>query len=200
MIALIDYGAGNIFSVKNAFENLNTEIILTDDKDTILAADKVILPGVGSFSDAIYNLKKRKLENTIIDLVDMGKPFLGVCVGLQLMFEHSEEGNVNGLGIFKGKIKKFPSELCGKVPQIGWNGINIKDKSGIFKGVSDNFFYFVHSYYLETDENISAEAEYGLKYTCAYSHKNVDLVQFHPEKSGKTGLKLLGNFVNTRHL
>ena len=195
MIALIDYGAGNIFSVKNAFEYLGAEIVLTDDRDTILAADKVILPGVGSFADAISNLKKTKLENTIIDLVDKEKPFLGICVGLQLMFEHSEEGNVNGLGIFKGTIKKFPLEICEKVPQIGWNGIDIKKHDGIFKNITDNYFYLVHSYYLETNENISATANYGIEYTCAYSYKNVNLLQFHPEKSGKTGLKLLENFV-----
>ena len=197
VIALIDYGAGNIFSVKNAFEALGTEIILTSDRDTILAADKVVLPGVGSFSDAISSLKRHKLENTIIDLVKMEKPFLGICVGLQLMFEHSEEGDVNGLGIFRGKIKKFPLDICKKVPQIGWNGIDIKNNdNSIFKGVSDNYFYLVHSYYLETDENILATADYGIEYTCAYSYKNVNLVQFHPEKSGKTGLKLLENFVN----
>ena len=197
VIALIDYGAGNIFSVRNAFEALNTEIILTNDKDTILAADKVVLPGVGSFSDAISSLKKHKLENTIIDLVEMEKPFLGICVGLQLMFEHSEEGDVNGLGIFKGEIKKFPINICKKVPQIGWNAIDIKNRdNSIFKNISDNFFYLVHSYYLKTDENILATTDYGIEYTCAYSYKNVNLVQFHPEKSGKTGLKVLENFVN----
>jgi glutamine amidotransferase len=219
MIAIIDYGAGNIFSVANAFKKLNTDIELTNDRDTILAADKVVLPGVGSFADAMANIKKYNLKNTIYDVVDRQTPFLGICVGLQMCFESSEEGNVEGLGIFKGKIKKFPIDICKKVPQIGWNNIDVKNIRGylssndaqnpgirfsepisspIFKGITDNFFYFVHSYYLEAEnkENVSATASYGIDFDCAYSDNNVHLTQFHPEKSGKTGLKLLENFIN----
>jgi glutamine amidotransferase len=197
MIAIIDYGAGNIFSVANAFKKLNIEIELTNDRDTILSADKVVLPGVGSFADAMANIKKYNLTNTIYDVIDKEKPFLGICVGLQMCFSSSEEGNVAGLGIFPGEIKKFPINICKKVPQIGWNDISTTN-SPIFEGITDHFFYFVHSYYLEAKnrENVSATANYGLDFDCAYSYKNVHLTQFHPEKSGKTGLKLLENFIN----
>jgi glutamine amidotransferase len=199
MIAIIDYGAGNIFSVANAFKKLNTDIELTNDRDTILAADKVVLPGVGSFSDAMANIKKYNLINTIYDVIDNKKPFLGICVGLQMCFSSSEEGNVAGLGIFKGEIKKFPIDICKKVPQIGWNNISTTN-SPIFKGITDNYFYFVHSYYLDAEDkkNVSATASYGIEFDCAYSDKNVHLTQFHPEKSGKTGLKLLENFIKMK--
>ena len=140
MIAIIDYGAGNIFSVRNALYTFSEDIVLTKDRDEILAAEKVILPGVGSFADAMDKMRNYNLINTIYDIVDSKKPFLGICVGLQMMFEHSEEGDANGIGIFKGKIKKFST--CGeKVPQIGWNSINMKQDLPIFDGITDNFFY-----------------------------------------------------------
>lgn len=199
MIAIIDYGAGNLFGVSNALKQFTSEVEITSDKDIIFHADHVILPGVGSFADAMNSIKKSGLIQTVYDVIDKKTPFLGICVGLQMCFEHSEEGNVPGLGIFKGKIKKFPVDICKKVPQIGWNRIQTKE-SPLFVGLPDDYFYFVHSYYLEavSKEDVIATAEYGIQFDCAYQHENVFLTQFHPEKSGKTGLKLLENFLGLK--
>ncbi len=199
MIAIIDYGAGNLFGASNALKQFTSEVEITSDKDIILQADHVILPGVGSFADAMDSIKKSGLIQTVYDVIDKKTPFLGICVGLQMCFEHSEEGNVPGLGIFPGKIKKFPVETCKKVPQIGWNRIQTKE-SPLFCGLPDDYFYFVHSYYLEAKnkEDVIATSDYGIQFDCAYQHENVFLTQFHPEKSGKTGLKLLENFLKMK--
>ena len=196
MVAIIDYGAGNLFGVSNAIKQFTLDVCITSDKDTILSADHVILPGVGSFGDAMDSIRKSGLIQTVYDVIEKKTPFLGICVGLQMCFEHSEEGNVPGLGIFPGKIKKFPVDICKKVPQIGWNRIEIKD-SPLFSDLPDYYFYFVHSFYLEAKnrEDVIATAEYGIRFDCAYQKENVFLTQFHPEKSGKAGLKLLENFL-----
>lgn len=199
MIAIIDYGAGNLFGVANAVRQLEQEVCITKDSDVILSADHVILPGVGSFRDAMESIKRSGLSRTVYDVIEKKTPFLGICVGLQMCFEYSEEGDATGLGIFPGSIRKFPMDRCKKVPQIGWNRIRIKE-SPLFCDLPDDYFYFVHSYYLEAknQEEVIATAEYGILFDCAYSRDKVFLTQFHPEKSGRTGRKLLENFLNVR--
>ena len=198
MIAIIDYGAGNLQSVKKALDYLGCQSEITYDKKKIETASHIILPGVGSFGDAMESMRKRGLEETVKNAADGTKPFLGICLGLQLLFSESEESpNVEGLGIFKGKISKIPSTDGLKVPHMGWNSIDIKQKSGIFKDIpNDSYFYFVHSYYLNgAEENdVAATTEYGVEIQCAVQNGLVAATQFHPEKSSETGLKLLRNF------
>ncbi len=198
MIAIIDYGAGNIKSVENAFLHLGKDVTVTDDRNVIMNADKAVLPGVGSFGDAMGSLRTTGLDEVIYKYIGMGKPLLGICLGLQLLFEESEESpGVKGLGIFKGKIKRFSDNGVNKVPQIGWNTISINPESRLFKGIKDNsYVYFVHSYYLKAEDEkiVSAATEYITEYHSAIEDKNVYACQFHPEKSSDTGLKILSNF------
>lgn len=197
MIAIIDYDAGNVKSVEKALQALNQDVIITKDKETLLAADKVILPGVGAFGDAMEKLHTYGLVDVIYELIEMKKPFLGICLGLQLLFEESEESpGVKGLGVLKGKIVRFPqSEL--KVPQIGWNSLEFPKDSVLFKGIhSGEYVYFVHSYYLKAEEDIVvATTEYGVTVHAAVEKNNVFACQFHPEKSSGVGLSILKNFV-----
>ena len=197
MIAIIDYDAGNVKSVEKALQALNQEVIITKDKDTLLKADKVILPGVGAFGDAMEKLHTYGLVDVIYELVEKKKPFLGICLGLQLLFEESEESpGVKGLGILKGKIVRFPqSEL--KVPQIGWNSLDFPKESKLFKDIANGeYVYFVHSYYLKAEEDIVvATTEYGVTVHAAVEKDNVFACQFHPEKSSGVGLNILKNFV-----
>ena len=197
MIAIIDYGAGNLQSVKKAFDFIGAESVITDNPETINACDKILLPGVGSFGDAMDSMNKKGLVETVKQNALSGKPFLGICLGLQLLFEESEESpGVKGLGIFKGKIKKFAPDMGLKIPHIGWNSLEIKQKDTLFKGIPENsYVYFVHSYYgSDCEESLTATTEYGKELTAAVAHKNVYGVQFHPEKSGETGLKILKAF------
>ena len=203
MIAIIDYDAGNIKSVEKALQFLGQEVVITSDRETIMNADKAILPGVGAFGDAMNKLRERGLEEVIHDFVDTGKPFLGICLGLQLIFEKSEESpEATGLGLLKGKITKIPTEVNGvsqKVPQIGWNNIVVNPDSKLLAGLGENpYVYFVHSYYLkaENSDEVAATTEYGVKIDCAVEKGNVMATQFHPEKSSEVGLKILTNFVN----
>ena len=197
MIAIIDYDAGNVKSVEKALQALNQDVVVTKDRDTLLKADKVILPGVGAFGDAMEKLHAYGLVDVIDEIVKMKKPFLGICLGLQLMFDESEESpGVKGLGILKGKIVRFPqSEL--KVPQIGWNSLEFPKESVLFKGIdSGEYVYFVHSYYLKAKEDIvAATTEYGVTVHAAVEKDNVFACQFHPEKSSAVGLNILKNFV-----
>ncbi len=198
MIAIIDYDAGNIGSVEKAIEYLGEEKILTRDPEILLKAEKVILPGVGAFGDAMEKLNKFGLVPVIKEIVNKGTPLFGICLGLQLLFESSEENpGVEGLGILKGKIVKFPkSEL--KVPQIGWNALHFPRESRLFKGIEDgSFFYFVHSYYLRAEDEsiVAGVANYGIDFHAAVEKGNVFACQFHPEKSSDVGLKLLKNFI-----
>ena len=199
MIAIIDYGAGNLQSVKKALDYLGCESVITSDKSVIESATHIILPGVGSFGDAMASIRSRGLEEVIKNAASGDKRFLGICLGLQLLFEESEESpGVKGLGIFKGSIVKIPENLGLKVPHMGWNSVDIKQKNGIFADIkNDSYFYFVHSYYLkDADSNIVAgTAEYGVDIQCAVQKGKVCATQFHPEKSGEIGLKLLKNFV-----
>ena len=199
MVAIIDYGAGNLQSVKKALDFLGCENIITSDSAVIDAASHVILPGVGSFGDAMDSIRARGLEDTIKRAADGSKPFLGICLGLQLLFEKSEESEgVDGLGVFKGTITRIPSVDGLKVPHMGWNSLEIQQKSGIFDGINDDtYFYFVHSFYLGDAESdaVAATTEYGVNIQCAVQRGKVAATQFHPEKSGDAGLKLLRNFI-----
>lgn len=189
-IAIIDYGAGNIQSVKFAIERLGFTAVFSDKAEEIQQAEKVIFPGVGEASSAMAKLKATGLDKIIPELT---QPVLGICLGMQLMCDHSEEGNTKGLGIFKTAVKKFPAEV--KVPQIGWNQIsNLNSK--LFSGIAENeFMYLVHSYYAEVTDQMTAETHYGLRYASALEHKNFFGVQFHPEKSSRAGERILENFL-----
>lgn len=198
MIAIIDYDAGNLKSVEKALQYLDEECIVTRDKEELLKADKIILPGVGAFGDAMEKLHKFGLVDVIHKLVKENKPFLGICLGLQLMFESSEEGpGVKGLGLLPGKIVKFLEKEGFKIPHMGWNSIDVKEGSRLFKGVSNNsYVYFVHSYYLqaENENDVAATTEYITHVHASVEHDNIFACQFHPEKSGDVGLWILKNF------
>ncbi len=200
MIAIIDYGAGNIQSVSKALKHIGCDAFVTRDKEQILKADGAVLPGVGSFGDTMNTMKAYGIKDTVIEYTKSGKPFLGICLGLQLLFPASEESpEAKGLGIFDGTITKIPSGGGLKIPHIGWNSLDIKKKDGLFKGIDNNpYVYFVHSYFLNaTDKNIvSAQTEYGVTIDAAVEMGNVFATQFHPEKSGETGLKILKNFAD----
>lgn len=200
MVAIIDYGAGNLQSVKKALDFIGAKSIITADENEINAASHIILPGVGSFGDAMHSIREKGLENVIKKSADGSKHFLGICLGLQLLFESSEESpGVDGLGIFKGKIVTIPKDNGLKVPHIGWNSVSLKQTDGIFENLRDNsYFYFVHSYYLkDADEKVVAgTTEYGVPIQCAVQQGRVSATQFHPEKSSEAGLTILRNFVN----
>ena len=200
MIAIIDYGAGNIQSVYKALKFIGADCKVTSDKDEILNADGAILPGVGSFGDAMDTMTKRGIKDTIIEYTKSGKPFLGICLGLQLLFPESEETpGVKGLDIFKGTITKIPNQnRTLKIPHIGWNNISIKQKNGIFKDIEgEPYVYFVHSFYLKAQDKdiVAATTQYGIEIDAAVQKGNIIATQFHPEKSGEVGLKMLKNFV-----
>lgn len=200
MIAIIDYGAGNIQSVSKALAHIGCEAFITRDKDKILKADGAVLPGVGSFGDTMDTMTEYGIKDTVIEYTKSGKPFLGICLGLQLLFPKSEESpEAEGLGIFDGSITKIPSGEGLKIPHIGWNSLDIKKNDGLFKGIGKNpYVYFVHSYFLNASDKsiVSAQTEYGVTIDAAVEKGNVYATQFHPEKSGETGLKILRNFAD----
>ena len=200
MIAIIDYDAGNLKSVEKAFASLNQDVIITRNHDEILNADKVILPGVGNFGMAMDNLHKYGLVDVIKEVAKKGTPLFGICLGLQLLFESSDESEgVEGLGILKGKILKIPPSEGLKIPHMGWNSLNINPSSKLFKGIDNNaYVYFVHSYYLKAeDENIvKASTEYGTHIHASVEQDNVFACQYHPEKSSDAGLLMLKNFAS----
>ena len=195
MIAIIDYGMGNLRSVQKAFEFVGYDAVITDDIEKIRKADKIVLPGVGAFGDAIKTIREKHIDEEIYKAVDLKKPFLGICLGMQMVFDKSYEyGEHEGLGIIKGEIKLLPDNV--KRPHIGWNSLDIKMRSPLFEGFGDEpYVYFVHSYFLETDAPVvSATTFYGREIQVAAQKDNVFALQFHPEKSGNTGLKILKNF------
>ncbi len=194
MIAIIDYGVGNLGSVTKALKNHDIEAQITSDKDVIGKADGVILPGVGAFGDAIKSLHEYGLFQPIKDYIATGKPFLGICLGLHLLFEGSEESpGVEGLSVFKGKCIRFTHDMI--IPHVGWNTIIRKNESPILKGVGDNYFYFVHSYHAQASEDIvAATCDYGYEFPAVVSQGNVFATQFHPEKSQEFGIKIIQNF------
>lgn len=199
MIAIVDYDAGNIKSVEKALVYLGEDVILTRDRDTLLSADGVILPGVGSFGDAMDKLNSYGLTEVLREVCAKGIPFLGICLGLQLLFESSEETpGVKGLGILKGKICRLPDEAGLKIPHIGWNNLKFPREGRLFKDIpEDTYVYFVHSYYLKAEDEaiVTATCDYGACIHASVEQGNVFATQFHPEKSSDMGLKMLSNFI-----
>lgn len=199
MIAIVDYGAGNLHSVKKALDYLKADNIITDNPEEILNADGVILPGVGSFGHAMQSMNERCLTEVVKQAAKGDKPFLGICLGLQLLFESSDESpGVKGLGVLEGEILNIPRDNGLKVPHIGWNSLNIKQPYGVFKDIeNDDYVYFVHSFYLKAknENEVAANTEYGVLINAAVQKDNLCAVQFHPEKSGDVGLKMLSNFI-----
>ena len=199
MTAIIDYDAGNLKSVEKALQALGEETVITRDREEILAADRVILPGVGAFGDAMEKLHQYGLIEIIRQVVQKGTPFLGICLGLQLLFEESEESQgVPGLGILKGKIRRIPNTPGLKIPHMGWNSLTLRPETRLFSGLGEEpYVYFVHSYYLEAadPEIVAASADYGVVIHAAVETGNVFACQFHPEKSSDTGLQILKNFI-----
>ena len=199
MIAIIDYDAGNIKSVEKALLLLDQEVVITGGREEILKADKVILPGVGAFGDAMANLRKTGLDQVIREVTGRGTPFLGICLGLQLLFERSGEApGVEGLGILKGEILRIPDSEGLKIPHMGWNSLHLENDGRLFRGISEGaYVYFVHSYYLKAaDESIvKASAEYSTHIHASVEKDNVFACQFHPEKSSDVGIQILRNFV-----
>lgn len=200
MIAIVDYDAGNLRSVEKALNYIGQEAIITRNQQMIHNADKVILPGVGSFGDAITKLHHYHLVEVIKEVIEKKKPFLGICLGLQLLFEESEENiGVKGLGILDGKVLKIPKESALKIPHVGWNSIEINPETKLFKGIENqSYVYFVHSYYLKArnEMDVAATTSYGAFIHASVEHDNIFATQFHPEKSGDIGLQILKNFSN----
>jgi len=199
MIALVDYGAGNVESVAKALRHLGRPVTLTADADTIRKADAVVLPGVGAFGDAVSQLRSRGLEQVVLDSAkDPARPFLGICVGLQMLFDSSEESpEAKGLSLMRGKVLRLPSDSGLKVPHIGWNSLDFTRECPLFAGLPEHpYVYFVHSYYLQAEDPsvVTATADYGAKIHAAVWQENCFATQFHPEKSGEVGLAILNNF------
>ena len=198
MVAIIDYDAGNIKSVEKALLHLGEEVMITRDREKILNSDKVILPGVGAFGDAMEKLRSYGLDKVIYEVVEKKIPFLGICLGLQLLFEKSDETpGVEGLGILKGKILRIPDKPGFKIPHIGWNSLELTNNGRLFKGIEEQSYdYFVHSYYLEAEDEqiVKASTDYVTHIHASVESGNVFACQFHPEKSGDVGLQILKNF------
>jgi len=202
MVAIVDYGVGNLFSLKSSLEAIGEDVVVSGEEEVIRNSERIILPGVGAFSDAAKKLKDTGLDKVIIEEAQKGKPVMGICLGMQMLLEKSYEYGVHsGLGLIKGEIKPIgdtiPKEL--KIPHIGWNALNFKgEKNEIFKYLKEgDFVYFVHSYHAQNCPDIIATSEYGASLTAAVARGNVYGCQFHPEKSGKTGLKILKAFCET---
>lgn len=200
MIGIIDYDAGNIMSVQKAIEKLGEKPVLSRDPSVLLNADKLILPGVGSFGDSMDRIRHYGLEEVIKDYVASGKPFLGICLGLQLLFESSEETpGVKGLSILPGTVKKIPTGEYTKIPHMGWNSLDFPRSGRLFEGIDENaYVYFVHSFYLDAKEksDVTATTNYNVQIDASVERDNIFACQFHPEKSGEVGLKILSNFIN----
>lgn len=198
MIAIIDYGVGNLGSVEKAMRFIGLKACITSELDTIRRADAVVMPGVGAYSDAMMHLEKRGMVETVSEIVRQNRLFLGICLGMQLLFETSEEGgkNVRGLGLFGGAIRGLPQDAGLKVPHMGWNSLQCTD-SPLFKGLPENpFVYFVHSFYLDAADKaiVAATCDYGVRFDAAISSDRIFATQFHPEKSGDIGLEILKNW------
>ncbi|HEY8465021.1 MAG TPA: imidazole glycerol phosphate synthase subunit HisH [Bacillota bacterium] len=202
MITIVDYGAGNLRSVAKAFEYLGHPAVITADPLVVAKADKIVLPGVGAFGKAMVSLTQRGLTTVVKEAAVSGRPFLGICLGLQLLFEESaetfngEETTYQGLGILPGRVLRFPRSAL-KIPQIGWNQLHLVRENPLFKGVANgSYVYFVHSYYVQPTDPavITGRTDYGITYCSAVNRENLFAVQFHPEKSGAVGLKMLRNF------
>lgn len=202
MIAVIDYGMGNLRSVEKALKKLGADVEIISDADRLAASEKAVLPGVGAFKDTMKGIEERGLKDAILRYLVSGKPYLGICMGLQILFEESAEGGKNrGLGIFKGEVKRFEGTKELKVPHMGWNQLisqKRKPPCPLLKGIGDDsYFYFVHSYFVAPEDKsiIAGLTDYGVPFTSMIQKDNIYGVQFHPEKSQETGLKMLKNFI-----
>ena len=199
MIAVIDYDAGNMMSVEKALDHLGAEYIVTRDMNELQSADKIILPGVGAFGDAMEKLESYGLVTAIRDIVKTGKPFLGICLGMQVMFSESDEApSVEGLKLLDGTIRRIPVGEYTKIPHMGWNSLHMCKDTKLFNGVDEGaYVYFVHSYYLDAVDKdiVAAQTEYNVTIDAAVEYGNLYGCQFHPEKSSDVGLKILANFV-----
>jgi glutamine amidotransferase len=202
MIAIIDYGVGNLRSVEKALQFVGGDPVVTSNINIIEKADALVLPGVGAFEEAMKKINRSGTVEVIKAAINQNKPFLGICLGMQLLFDYSQEstgkGNIPGLGILSGSVKKFPGDMGLKIPHMGWNCIKQKTESKLFDGIlEEDYFYFVHSYYIESTDKqlVAATANYGIEFDAAIGNGKVFGTQFHPEKSGDAGLKLLKNFV-----
>ncbi len=198
MIVIVDYGMGNLRSVQKAFEKVGASAVISRDPDEIRKAEHLVLPGVGAFPQCMKNLTGLGLAEPVLEVVRSGRPFLGICLGLQLLFDESEEFGVHqGLKLVPGRVRGFDKDMGLKIPHMGWNEVWFRKDVPIFRGIEDgSYFYFVHSYYVDpTDEaDVAAETDYGIKFACAVQRDNVFATQFHPEKSQAKGLELLRNF------
>jgi len=201
MVGIIKYGAGNIYSVSSAIKFLGEKFVLVENPEIIDRVDFLILPGVGSFDSGIENLEKTRILEKLKYRLELGIPFLGICLGLQLLFNVSEEGKKEGFGILKGEVVKFKNEEI-KIPHMGWNKVKILKDNKIFEGIVNNsFFYFAHSYYIKTQEDIIVgKTKYGIDFPSVIIKDNIVGVQFHPEKSGKMGLLFIKNFLEGKWL
>ena len=202
MIAVVDYGMGNLRSVAKALEHVGADVEVTSDPERIEDAGGVVLPGVGAFGKCMDNLRAAGLEGAVRAAAKSGKPFLGVCVGMQILFEESDEfGRVPGLGILPGRVRKFaPRDATQKVPHMGWNTLELKNRVPALRGIADgSYVYFVHSYYVETDDPtlVASTTPYGVAFASSVARGNLFATQFHPEKSQAVGLKMLANFVES---
>lgn len=201
MISVIDYGAGNLQSVVKALKFIDCDCLITDKKEEILNSDGAILPGVGSFADAMDCMNRSGASEAVVEFVKTGKPILGICLGLQLFFDSSEESpEAKGLGLLKGTISKIPN-LNGalKIPHMGWNSLDIQKHDALYKNIEGSpYVYFVHSYFLKADDEaiVSARTQYGTAIDASVQYQNIYAAQFHPEKSGKVGLQILKNFID----
>jgi len=200
MIVVVDYGMGNLRSVQKGFEKVGGRAIISRDPGEIQRAGRLVLPGVGAFPECMRNLTRLNLVEPILEFIASGRPFLGICLGLQLLFDESEEfGQHEGLKLIPGKVKAFERNMGLKIPHMGWNQVLFRREIPIFRGIENgSFFYFVHSYYVAPEDplDVAAESEYGITFTCAVARENIFAVQFHPEKSQDHGLKILSNFAN----
>ncbi len=198
MIKIVDYGMGNLRSVQKAFEKLGAQAAICDDPADLADASKLVLPGVGAFRDAIRALREQGLDRPVLDHIAADKPFLGICLGLQLLFDYSDEqGQWQGLKVIPGKVVRFDPEPNLKIPHMGWNRLDVAGRPKLFEGIHiDAHFYFVHSYYVvpEDEAVVAARTEHGVRFVSAVSRGNLFATQFHPEKSQRVGLKLLRNF------
>ena len=196
-IHIVDYDAGNIESIRNALKKIGCEPVTTNNPKDLFKAKAIIFPGQGSFPAAMKKLNKNGIDKTLIELINNKMPFIGICLGLQLMFTKSDEGQCNGLNLFKGTVPEIPDSV--KVPHIGWNNVSFNKSHPIFNGIPDNsYFYFIHSYYVNPDnrDNIIAQTSYGVEFCSAFAYENYVGLQFHPERSGDYGLQIYQNFIN----
>jgi imidazole glycerol-phosphate synthase subunit HisH len=207
MIAIIDYGMGNLRSVQKGFEKIGSEAIITDDPQVVLRAERVVLPGVGAFRDCMHNLEQGGFVEPILKVIAEGRPFLGICVGMQLLFSDSVEfGLYNGLDVIPGHVLRFPDQMTVageklKVPQMGWNQLSFKRRPPLFEGIdSGSNVYFVHSYYVKPDDSsvIATTTDYGIEFCSSVWKDNIIATQFHPEKSQEIGLQILKNFAELK--